>query len=404
MLKRMLGTGRTCIFCVTVAVAGCVFVACGDLVIPQNDLNGDDDAATDAPSASRGPIACDAGVPVSLACTGLYSDWESLTLAPDVHAYQPGATMWADGATSLRWIWLPPGSKIVTTDPNNWVFPVGTKIWQELSLLGTRIETRFLWKEAAQGGWFRATFAWTSNLSAAPPLTVGMPNARGLPYEIPPVSACEKCHNGANDFVLGFEEIGLSMPQSSGLNLKALEQMGLLTHPPAGNPAIPGDVTTSGALAFLHANCGTSCHNRNNDAQAGAVGMFLKLAVDATGALPAAPQQTDAWLTSYKVPSLFTPGGYVGDSGAAQPPVTDAGAAPGLDPDGEAGSSVPPGAAPIAGTGAFFRLAPRDVAHSMIAWRASRRDGTTQMPPIATHVVDPDAVNLLDAWVNALPP
>ncbi len=393
-----------------VIVAGAV-LACGDLVIPQNDPGddgGDDDsAAPDAPSASRGPIDCDAGVPAALACTGLYSDWESLTLAPDVHAYQPGVTMWADGATSLRWIWLPPGSKIVTTDPNNWVFPVGTKIWQEFSLLGTRIETRFLWKEAAQGGWFRTTYAWASNLSAAPQLVVGMPNARGLPYEIPAVSDCEKCHNGANDFVLGFEEVGLAMAQSSGLNLKALEQMALLSNPPAAVPLIPGDPTTSGSLAFLHANCGTSCHNRNNDAQAGQVGMFLKLTVGGTGALPSTAQQTDTWLTSYKVPSLFTPGGYVAEAGAPLAAIVDSsisGGSPTDGGDGESGPTAVAPAAPGAPTTAFFRLAPGDLAHSMVVWRTARRDGTTQMPPIATHVVDVNDVNLLDAWVTALPP
>jgi hypothetical protein len=391
---------------VTVGVAAGSLAACGNLVIPQNgDSNdgGDDAAVPDAPSASRGPVACDAGIPAALACTGLYSDWESLTLAPDVRPYQPGVTMWADGATSLRWIWLPPGSRIVATDPNNWVFPVGTKIWQELSLFGTRIETRFLWKEAAQGGWFRTTFAWASNLSAAPALTVGMPNARGLPYEIPAVSACEKCHSGASDFVLGFEEIGLAMPQSSGLNLRALEQMGLLMNPPAVAPVIPGDPTASGALAFLHANCGTSCHNRNNDAQAGQVGMFLKLTVDATGALPPTAQQTDTWLTSYKVPSLFTPGGYVVDAGAPVGAAADAGDSGGESESGSPTVNVTP-APPVDGRGAFLRLAPGDVAHSMIAWRTGRRDGTTQMPPIATHVVDLRDMNLLDAWVAALPP
>ena len=40
----------------------------------------------------------------------------------------------------------------------------------------------------------------------------------------------------------------------------------------------------------------------------------------------------------------------------------------------------------------------------MIPWRAGRRDGVTQMPPIATHLVDNADMQLLDAWVTALPP
>ncbi len=374
---------------VTAAVGAAGLASCGDLVIPQNTPGddgggGDDDAG--AGLDARPDPNCDAGIPLALACTGLYADWPTLTLAPDVHAYQPGASMWVDGATSLRWVWLPPGTKIDTTDPNNWVFPVGTKFWQELSLLGKPIETRFSWKEAPTL-WFRATYAWAADLNSAPELTIGLPNARGLPYEIPAVSECEKCHDGANDFVLGFEAVGLAMPQSSGQNLEALALQGLLTQDPSASATVPGDPTTSASLAFLHANCGTSCHNRNTGAEAGQTGLFMKLTVDATGALPSTAQATDTWLTAYKVPSIFTPGGTTTPAAGA--------------PD-SGGAAAPPGAA--ATGGGFYRLEPGNLSHSMIPWRAGRRDGVTQMPPIATHLVDNADMQLLDAWVTALPP
>jgi hypothetical protein len=355
-----------------IAIGG---AACGDLVIPKNsagddggaasgddDSAGDDDVSVDA----RPPPNCDAGVePVALSCTGLYSDWTQLTVAPDVQPFTPGASMWADGADSSRWIWLPPGSTIDTTHPDGWVFPVGTKLWQELRLLGTRVETRFSWKEAT-GLWFRTTFAWTADQSAAPALTLGVPNARGLPYEIPATSACGKCHDGAADFVLGFEAVGLSLPTSAGLNLAALQQKRLLSKALAAHPTVPGDPATSAALVFLHANCGTSCHNRGASAGAGATGLYLKLTVDAMGALPATAQATDTWITSYKVPSQLTPYGY------------------------EAGG--------------FWRIAPGDGAHSSILWTISRRDGVAQMPPIASHLVDQNDVQRVSAWIGGLSP
>jgi hypothetical protein len=347
-------------------------LSCGDLIIPNNaDDGGGDQAATpglddEAAADARPPPDCDAGVePVALACTHLYSDWTQLTLASDVQAYQPGATMWADGADSSRWIWLPPGQKVDTTDLNNWSFPVGTKIWQELRLLGKRIETRFLWKEGAPSIWFRTTFVWTEDQSAAPAVATGVPNVRGLPYEVPPVAACEKCHNGAIDFVLGFEVAGLSMPKSSGLNLQALKQQGSLSNPPAMIPSLPGaDQATSDALSFLHANCGTSCHNRNPSAGANVYGLYLKLTVDAAGAFPSTAQQTDSWVTTYRVPSMLTPYGV--DSGG------------------------------------FWRIAPGDASHSSIAWTTSRRDSVAQMPPLASHLVDANDVLLLDSWINGL--
>jgi hypothetical protein len=352
------------------ALAPATLASCGDLVIPSNSTDdggaSDDDSGAMGDDVSRPPPNCEAGVePVALSCTGLYASWAQLTVAPDVHTYTPGVAMWVDGADSSRWIWLPPGATIDTSDPNNWQFPVGTKLWQELRLLGKRIETRFLWKEAP-GLWFRATFAWTDDQSAAPALGMGQPNARGLPYEIPPVSACEKCHDGAADFVLGFEAVSLAMPMSSGLNLQALEQGRLLSKPPAALAVVPGDPTTAAALGFLHSNCGTSCHNRGPYAGGGATGLFLKLTVDARGALPAAAQQTDTWTTSVGVPSSLTPYG------------VDA--------------------------GGFWRIAPGDVSHSAIAWTASRRDSAVQMPPLATHLVDQNDLARLDSWIAAIPP
>jgi hypothetical protein len=366
--SRMLTMAVVCLVVLAFLVVRSI-TGCGNLIIPSNstdDGGGGDDSAFVDEEASRPTPNCEAGVePVALMCTGLYANWGTLTLAPDVQPYTPGATMWVDGADASRWIWIPAGATIDTTDPNAWQFPVGTKLWQELRLLGKRIETRFLWKEAP-GLWFRTTFAWTEDQGAAPALTIGVANARGLPYEIPAVSACEKCHAGAPDFVLGFEAVGLAMPRSSGLNLQALQQGRLLSKAPASLPVVPGDPTTTAALGFLHANCGTSCHNRGPDAGAGQTGLYLKLTLSATGALPAQAQMTDAWITSYKVPSSLTPYG--------------------------------------ADAGNFWRIAPRDVAHSAIPWTVSRRDSVVQMPPLGTHLVDQNDVQMLSSWIIGLSP
>ncbi len=345
-------------------------LACGDIAIPPSST-GDDGGAADAASSVQSVLTeadCGAAaVPLSLACTGLYSDWTQLTLSPDVQSYSPGETMWADGATSSRWIFLPAGSKIVTTDLNNWSFPVGTKLWQEMSLLGQPIETRFLWKESPTL-WFRATYAWSQDQNVATEVPAGVPNAWGLPYDIPPVGQCEQCHGGASDFVLGFEIVGLSMPTASGLDLGTLEQQQLLSNPPSVTPAIPaepaGILASYFSLAYLHTNCGISCHGRGPGAPAGQTGLFMKLTVDPTGALPSTVQGTDTWGTAYLVPSHFTPSG------------------------GEAGG--------------FFRIQPGDAQASMIPWRASRRDSVSQMPPIGTQLVDENGVATLNAWINGL--
>ena len=48
-----------------------------------------------------------------LRCTGLYTDFASKALAPDNKEYTPGLVLWSDGADKTRWLYLPPGAKIV---------------------------------------------------------------------------------------------------------------------------------------------------------------------------------------------------------------------------------------------------------------------------------------------------
>ncbi|HXX67741.1 MAG TPA: hypothetical protein VEK07_11190 [Polyangiaceae bacterium] len=378
----MPASSRLRVFLVVFSSAGVVSSACGNLIIPSNS-NPDEDAGggsengnelDDGSADALPPPNCDAGVfPVALACTGLYSDWGKLTLAPDVTGYSldPRVQLWVDGATEREWVWLPPGQKVTTTDLNNWVFPNGTKFWEELSLLGARVETRFLWK-MSNGDWFRTTYVWNVDQTAAPELVTGTPNAFGLPYDIPSVSQCDQCHLGTADYPLGFEIVGLAMGGSGGLNLQALEQQNLLSNAPAVTPSLPGSDGTivddagvmGSALAYLHSNCGTSCHNRSVDANAGQTGLFTKLTVGPNGALPSV-EQTDTWLTAYDVPSSYTPSGY------------DA--------------------------GGFWRLHPGDAAHSTIPWMASRRNSSAQMPPIDTELPDENEVSYLDTWTDELP-
>ena len=385
---RFVGSASALGFAVALASA---FAGCGDLIIPQNtnDDGGtpsadgaapDDDAglvdggtsSDSAPSPDGAPATLDctvdeAGVghPTQLGCTGLYADWPSRTIAPDAIPFDPGLHLWSDGAEKSRYIYLPPGSKIDTTNMNEWVFPVGTKLWKEFRVLGKKVETRLLWKLAAQE-WFRTTYEWSEDESSASELIGGRLNVRGVGYEIPATDVCATCHSGRIDMVLGFEAVSLASPGASGLNMAALKAQMLLTNPPINNAVIPGDPVTSAALGFLHSNCGNACHNRGPSAFAGSTGLFMRMDVDATGALSGDPRQLDTWKTAVNVPSTFQPQG------------------------------VPPGT--------FFRIRPKDALTSAIPYRDGRRDGVVQMPPLATHQVDfADVKNVID-WINTITP
>ncbi len=309
------------------------------------------------------PIDCgdDPNDPRMLACTGLYADWSTRAIASGVATFSPGTALWGDGTDKSRYIYLPPGTKIDTTNFDAWSFPVGTKLWKEFRLGGQRIETRFLWKR--DYGWFRTTYAWSLDGANAIELTTGQTNWNATSYEIPDQAHCTLCHAGAADGVLGFEAVGLAESSATGLTLSELVQEGLLTHPPPGQIVVPGNSTESAALAWLHANCGLACHNRTPTADAYDQGMFLRLQIADLGSV----QSTDTWKTAVGMPSNFQP-----DS-----------------------SSM------------MLLIAPSDIADSAVYFRAAHRDapdaGTRyQMPPVETHVVPTDGVALLAAWIQSM--
>src|SRR5262245_15290995 len=79
-----------------------------------------------------------------LSQTGLYRDIVAKTVMDDLVAYQPAYPLWSDGAAKRRWMRLPPGTRIDTSDAEHWRFPVGTRFFKEFSLDGVLLETRLI--------------------------------------------------------------------------------------------------------------------------------------------------------------------------------------------------------------------------------------------------------------------
>src|SRR5690349_17488013 len=102
-----------------------VWVVCAALlVVPAAAL-----AACSGKTASdRFDCTNDVAHPHDLACTGLYSDWTEKTLAGDAVPFSPRYPAWSDGMEKSRYLALPTGTSIDTSDPNEWQFPVGTRL------------------------------------------------------------------------------------------------------------------------------------------------------------------------------------------------------------------------------------------------------------------------------------
>lgn len=295
--------------------------------------------------------------PSNLVCTGLYADIAQKQIAPGIEAYRPAVALWSDGAEKQRWISLPKGQQIDNSDANEWLFPIGTKVWKEFSRAGQRIETR-LWQKTDDNYWVSATYAWNSDESAAVRSGGGdIPLGNGT-YHIPTSDECTDCHRGRSDRILGFDQVLLGLAGATGLTLDRLIAEKRLSNPPKSTALVIGDDGTNlaaPALAWLHVNCGTTCHNQNSNAKAWSTGLFLRL--DATLLDGRSVNDFDPLKTTLGVPAV-TPV-WKGQT----------------------------------------RITPHDPAHSLLFDLITHRGKSQQMPPIASNVVDAADVPLVEAWI-----
>jgi hypothetical protein len=342
-----------------------------DLAVP--DLTSSVDL-TQAPDLMP---ACDAdaGVPETLACSGLYADWNAKTPAAGVQAFAPGYALWSDGADKSRFIQIPTGQKIDVTATNDWVFPVGTKLWKEFRLkIGSadkRIETRMWWKRGV-GDWVPVVYRWSDDESTTTRLSTGETVAGTSMYEIPAESRCVQCHKmgtGHTEAPLGFSAVLLADPAATGLTYAQLLALNLTSSSGATVPAaslqIPGTATERAALGYLHVNCGTMCHRPSGGAP-------FRLDLDvSSGSAPADVQSTAA----------FSAINQAANHVLQNPPIVGAN---------------------------YYRFRPTDTQRSMIRLRMDVRDavaggnGVDQMPPLVSHVKDTVGLAAIDAWINAM--
>ncbi len=301
--------------------------------------------------AEEPPVVCGPSTnepPDELACTGLYADFRAKTIATTARAYAPGAALWSDGYDKSRWLELPEGSTIDTSNADEWSFPVGTKVWKEFRFQEKKLETRLLWKVAADR-WVQAAYVWSEDGKSATrgegrSLTVG-----GEAYDVPSLEQCRECHAGKSDQLLGIDAIALGQPAATGLTLATLAAEKRLSVPPAKTA-----VALDPGVAVLHVNCGVSCHNARR--------------ADSTFRLR------------------------VGFDEATEKPIQD----------WELHRTTVGIRATVPGWNGAQLVAPGAPAESVVV-KAMNTRGTGQMPPADRHV-DFKGVAAVEAWIRSLPP
>jgi hypothetical protein len=269
--------------------------------------------------------------------------------------FAPQYPLWSDGADKQRWIALPPGTAIDASNPDAWVFPIGTRLWKQFSHAGQPVEMRYS-ERLADGSWRFATYVWSaggSDAVLAPARGIAalpVPAAPGGRYAVPSASDCLACHGGAAAPVLGFGALQLATM------LPMLAERGLVRGLPNELLHTPPRIAASSsaeraALGYLHGNC-AHCHHDAGGQVPVRLNLMQRVA-DAKGSAAAALRSMVA------VPSRFQPG-----------------------------------------EGRAMTLVPGDASASLIVQRMRVRDARVQMPPLGTDHVDAEALSLLVRWIE----
>jgi hypothetical protein len=287
-------------------------------------------------------------LPERLSQTGLYAPGSTTTIASGVRSFRPRFELWSDGASKQRFIQLPAGAQVDTSDMDAWQFPIETKLWKEFTRQGVRVETRLL--QRLPGGWIGLSYLWQADGSDALAAPFGAIDARGTPHDVPASNECDACHAGRSSHVLGFSALQLAHPaEGDSLSLQELIRLGLVSDAPAGTPQVPGDETEQAALGYLHANC-SHCHNASRPKRQGARCFDPESELDFS--LRATEQSTVAETGAYRTTaSVIAPG----------------------QPDS-----------------------------SSLIELVNQRSRFRQMPPLASDVVDTTAVTLLRRWIEEM--
>lgn len=296
------------------------------------------------PDAPVDVAAPPTALPVHLSETGLYQDFAGKVVADGVTQFAPHNVLWSDAAVKTRWILLPEGATIDSSEMDHWTFPVGTKWFKEFAKDGKRLETRLIWRVADTGDRERDTllgsYVWNDTETEATFQKDGGMNLRGTDHDAPAADKCWHCHIGEPGRALGFQ----------ALQLGDVSSLPLSNPPPAGTTyAAP-----NAALGYLHANCG-HCHNPNGEGWANS-NMVLRLDVGERDAMTNKLVQTTVgvdiqqWL----------------------------------------------------GHGYTKRIVAGDATNSAIFARINQRGVNLQMPPLATEFVDTAGVELIRSWITSL--
>jgi glucose/arabinose dehydrogenase len=187
--------------------------------------------------------------PRKLSESGLFRSVKGHIMEPALIPYSVNSPLWSDGAYKERWIALPGAdSRIDFTTRRGWNFPDKTVLVKSFALEMEEgnprsrrwIETRFLTNQ--QGEWFGYSYRWNDEQTDGVlvdakgderDFSIGTASGvRKQRWRYPSRTECMVCHSRAANFVLGLTEVQMNKDHDYGgvrdNQLRVLEHLGVL--------------------------------------------------------------------------------------------------------------------------------------------------------------------------------
>jgi hypothetical protein len=351
-----------------------------------DDASAADTAEADSGSGDAGPRPCappsDPAQPFpTLAATGCMDSAAVTSFFSGAYGYEINSPLWSDQADKQRAFVLPSGGKIHVVscasepgacrdaaDDGKWVFPAGTTFLKSFGFDGKLVETR-LFAALPDGTWVGYSYQWDeaqsgATLVASAGATLSFnTGSRTVDWTYPGRRDCTECHTRSAGWTLGPETAQMNrVPITAGLGtgnqIDELAAAGLFDSAPPwpykpplvtpydgqlGGPSASATVTER-ARSYLHANC-AFCHRP--DGEFNSVDLRSETAFADTGLCNAVPAK--------------------GTQGV------------------ENATNLTPGHPELS-----------------TLWLRMTTLGRGRMPPLASTVVDEDAVDVVSLWINAI--
>ncbi len=323
-----------------------------------------------------GPGGGTENIPPQLSNTGIFLNTTQSPLAdlkpnPGILPYTVNMPLWSDFAEKQRWFAVPGQNKIDFDSTAAWDFPVGSVLVKnfEMTMIENdpnsikKLETRVMVHQI--DGWRGFTYKWREDQTDADLLTSSATETLSIQlsgggtrlqdYYYPSSDNCSSCHTAGSGSILGLRTAQANRSGTTGNTnqLTSFSQLGYFDSAIAAPntlgsyPALDNVSASleSRARAYLAANC-AHCHQ---PAVPSSVSLDLRFEtpLNQTGTINITPT--------------------AGDLGIAGAKIITAGAK-----------------------------------ENSILWqRINRLDGF-RMPPLASHVIHPQAVSVVGQWIDSL--